>query len=123
MFPTNKPVETVAWRLLTAHYLEMQASPLSELFESDPQRFEKYHLKINDILVDFSKTHVNEDTIKLLMKLAEECELSEGIEAMMNGILASERGANDAKGGIQSARRRPNRRSQLRSRTHVSGAA
>jgi len=85
MFPTNKPAETVAWRLLTAHFLEMQATHLRELFEADPQRFEKYHLDIDDILIDFSKNHLNEDTIKLLTKLAEECELGEAIEAMFQG--------------------------------------
>lgn len=85
MFPTIKPVETDAWRLLTAHFLEMQATTLRELFESDPDRFNKYHLQLNDILVDFSKNHINNDTIKFLTKLADECELREAIEAMFLG--------------------------------------
>jgi len=85
MFPTIKPVETAAWRVLTAHFLEMQATSLRELFESDPDRFNKYHLQINDILVDFSKNHVTEDTIKYLTSLAKECELKEAIEGMFTG--------------------------------------
>ena len=85
MFPAIKPVETVAWRLLTAHFLEMQATTLRDLFTSDPDRFNKYHLQLNDMLVDFSKTHVNEDTIKLFMKLADECELQTAIDAMFTG--------------------------------------
>lgn len=85
MFPTIKPVETVAWRLLTAHFLEMQATSLRELFETDPDRFNKYHLQFNDILVDFSKNHVNDDTIKFLISLANECELPEAIEGMFLG--------------------------------------
>ena len=85
MFPTIKPVETVAWRLLTAHFLEMQATTLRDLFASDPERFSKYHLQLNDILVDFSKNHINDDTIKFLMKLAEECELAAAIDAMFTG--------------------------------------
>lgn len=85
MFPTHKPAETVAWRLLTAHFLEMQATPLRELFNSDPERFNKYHFNFDDILIDYSKTHLNEDTIKLLVKLADECELGEAIEAMFLG--------------------------------------
>lgn len=85
MFPSIKPVETVTWRLLTAHFLEMQATTLRELFTTDADRFNKYHLKLNDILVDFSKTHVNDDTIKFFMKLAEECELQEAIELMFTG--------------------------------------
>jgi glucose-6-phosphate isomerase len=85
MFPSIKPVETVAWRLLTSHFLEMQATTLKELFESDPERFNKFHLQLNDILVDFSKNHINDDTIKLLTKLADECELREAITAMFAG--------------------------------------
>jgi glucose-6-phosphate isomerase len=85
MFPTIKPVETTTWRLLTAHFLEMQATSLQELFATDPERFNKYHLQLNDILVDFSKTHINNDTIKFFQKLAEECELPEAIEAMFLG--------------------------------------
>ncbi|MEI9921387.1 MAG: glucose-6-phosphate isomerase [Bacteroidota bacterium] len=85
MFSTIKPVETTAWRVLTAHFLEMQATTLRELFESDPERFNKYHLQLNDILVDFSKNHINEDTIKFLASLAKECELTEAIDGMFTG--------------------------------------
>lgn len=85
MFPSIKPVETAAWRALTTHFLDMQATTLQELFANDPDRFKKYNLKINDILVDFSKNHINEDTIKFLTKLATECELTEAIEGMFNG--------------------------------------
>lgn len=84
-FPSTKPVDTAAWRSLTAHYLDMQATSLLELFESDPERFNRYHLKFNDILVDFSKNHLNDDTLKFLVRLAEECELPTAIEAMFSG--------------------------------------
>ncbi len=84
-FPSTKPIDTAAWRLLTAHYLDMQATTLLELFESDPERFNRYHVQFNDILVDYSKNHVNEDTIKFLMRLADECDLAPAIEAMFTG--------------------------------------
>jgi glucose-6-phosphate isomerase len=85
MLPTIKPLETAAWRVLTAHFLEMQATTLRELFESDPDRFNKFNLQLNDILVDFSKNHVTEETIKLLTDLAKECELAEAIDSMFLG--------------------------------------
>jgi glucose-6-phosphate isomerase len=85
MLPTVKPAETEAWRLLTGHYLEMQATHLRELFAEDPARFDKFSLLFEDILVDYSKNLVNADTIKMFNALARECELEEAILAMFNG--------------------------------------
>jgi glucose-6-phosphate isomerase len=85
MFPSINPTETLSWQKLTAHFLEMQATHLRELFAEDPQRFEKFHLLFEDILVDFSKNIINQDTLKLLGELANECELQEAIDAMFRG--------------------------------------
>ncbi len=85
MLPTVNPVETPIWRTLTAHYLEMQAVPMRELFESDPQRFEKFHRQFEDILVDFSKNILTDDTLSYLIELANECGLTDAIEAMFTG--------------------------------------
>ncbi|NOT76421.1 MAG: glucose-6-phosphate isomerase [Cyclobacteriaceae bacterium] len=85
MLPNVNPIETRVWQRMTAHYLDMQATPMRFLFESDPQRFQNYHLQFEDILVDYSKNIINEDTMKLLLELAKECNLTEAIEAMFNG--------------------------------------
>lgn len=85
MLPTVNPIETQAWHKLTAHYLEMQATPMRQLFASDPDRFKKFHAQFEDILVDYSKNIVNEYTLKQLIELAEECNLSEAIDAMFSG--------------------------------------
>lgn len=85
MLSTIDPSETSAWQKLTGHFLTMQATHLRELFEEDPQRFEKFQLKLNDILIDYSKNIVTEETMGLLVELANETELKAAIEAMFNG--------------------------------------
>jgi glucose-6-phosphate isomerase len=85
MLPSVKPNDTNAWTLLTAHFMEMQATHMRELFAEDPGRFEKFSVVFEDILVDYSKNIVNADTVRLLMGLARECELEEAILSMFNG--------------------------------------
>jgi len=85
MLPTVNPTETTAWQKLSAHYLEMQAAHLRDLFAEDPQRFEKFHLMLEDILVDFSKNIIDKDTLNYLSELADECELQGAIQAMFQG--------------------------------------
>ena len=67
------------------HFLLMQATQMRDLFEADPERFQKFSLTVNDILVDYSKNIITEETIQLLLELAEETELKEAIEAMFKG--------------------------------------
>ncbi len=90
MLPAITPTETEAWRKLTAHFLEMQAFSLREAFETDPQRFDKFHLFFEDILVDFSKNSITEETLNLFTQLADECELSAAIESMFTGQLINQ---------------------------------
>ena len=60
MLSSIDPSETNAWQKLTGHFLTMQATHMRELFEEDPQRFQKFQLKLNDILIDYSKNIVTE---------------------------------------------------------------
>ncbi|MBC7949074.1 MAG: glucose-6-phosphate isomerase [Chitinophagaceae bacterium] len=85
MLPTINPIETSVWGRLTAHYLEMQATPMRQLFEEDPKRFDSFHLLFEDILADYSKNIINADTMTLLFELAKEVDLSEAIRAMYSG--------------------------------------
>jgi glucose-6-phosphate isomerase len=86
MLPAIKPAETNAWRVLTAHFMEMQATHMRELFEEDAARFEKFSLQFEDVLIDYSKNLVNADTMHMLRQLAVECELEEAIRAMFTGF-------------------------------------
>jgi glucose-6-phosphate isomerase len=79
-------METLAWQKLTTHFLSLQASHLRELFAEDPERFQKFHLLFEDILVDYSKNIITRETTDLLVELAEECQLKEAIDAMFQGV-------------------------------------
>ncbi len=85
MLPSINPAETTSWQLLTGHLLTMQATPMRELFEEDPKRFDKFQLRLNDILIDYSKNIVTEETMNLLFNLANEIQLKDAIDGMFNG--------------------------------------
>ena len=86
MLKNINPTETQAWADLTAHFEIAQNMKLSDLFAADAQRFDKFSTTFGqDILVDFSKNLVTEETMKKLFALAEQTELSSAIKAMFNG--------------------------------------
>jgi glucose-6-phosphate isomerase len=84
-FPQVTPNKTNAWQLLNAHSLEMQDAHMRSLFASDPNRFKKFSLCIEDIVFDYSKNIITEETMGLLVDLATECGLPEAIKAMYDG--------------------------------------
>jgi len=85
MLPTSNPIETTAWRNLEMIFLTMQATHMRDLFDEDPDRFAKFSVQFEDILVDYSKNLVNEEVMKLLMDLAKETGVREAIDAMFRG--------------------------------------
>jgi len=86
MLSTINPAETPAWQKLTALFMNLQAVHLRELFDEDPQRFQKFSLQFEDILIDYSKNTINKEVIDHLIELANETELPEAIKAMFDGI-------------------------------------
>lgn len=80
------PTQTAAWQALKQHKQQQSAVTISQLFAQDPQRFEQYSLTFNDeILVDFSKNNLTQQTLTYLYQLADQCALPQAIEAMFNG--------------------------------------
>ncbi|MCO4203605.1 glucose-6-phosphate isomerase [Aeromonas taiwanensis] len=80
------PTRTQAWQALEAHFAANKESRLKDLFAQDPQRFDKFSLTFGgDILVDYSKNLITEETLKLLVTLANETDLRSAIDAMFNG--------------------------------------
>ncbi|WP_439242078.1 glucose-6-phosphate isomerase [Lonepinella sp. BR2474] len=80
------PTSTAAWKALEQHKATFAKTTIQQLFAQEPNRFADYSLTFNDeILVDYSKNNINQDTLKLLRQLAEECSLSTAIEAMFTG--------------------------------------
>jgi glucose-6-phosphate isomerase len=86
MLLTQSPAETKPWNQLTHHFLEMQATHLRELFEEDPNRFDKFHVQFEDMLVDYSKNILTAETLKLLIDLAHEQNLGDAIKQMYEGV-------------------------------------
>ena len=85
MLPSIDPTTTKAWIALEKHAEQMRAEHMRHLFAEDAHRFDKYSFTFGDTLVDFSKNLITDETIKLLLQLAEECKLKDAIEAMFNG--------------------------------------
>jgi len=78
-------IRSNAWLALTKHYDEIKNIHMRELFENDENRFDRYSLELNDILYDFSKNRINDETVKLLLQLANEVNLPLWIEKMFKG--------------------------------------
>ena len=85
MFPKINPTSTPAWHALQNHFSQMKTVHMKELFKTDSERFGKFSLQFNDILFDYSKNIITAETLQLLLQLANECGLKDGIEAMFNG--------------------------------------
>ncbi len=77
--------ERPAWKALAAHYERIRKLSLRKLFEDDPKRGERFTLEDVGIYLDYSKNLITEETLKLLIQLAEESGLSERIAAMFRG--------------------------------------
>src|SRR5207302_7333626 len=58
---------------------------MRDLFREDPKRFKKFALQFNDILLDFSKNHITEETLALLIELARQVDLPGWIGKMFAG--------------------------------------
>ena len=80
------PTNTQAWKALEAHQSQLANTTIADLFKQEQNRFNDYSLNFeNQILVDFSKNKINQETLKLLRQLAKESTLDEAINAMFTG--------------------------------------
>jgi len=85
MLPTIDFTTTQAYKYLTDHYIDIVSQSLKEMFEADNERFAKFSLHFEEILLDYSKNRVNDETVALLIQLAKECKLNDAIKAMFSG--------------------------------------
>jgi glucose-6-phosphate isomerase len=85
MLPKINPMNTNAWNRLEEYHFEFEGKHMKELFANDANRFQKYSLKFEDILVDFSKNLVDDEVRDALIELASECGLQSAIESMFTG--------------------------------------
>lgn len=97
------PTATGSWAGLRAHQ-EMLTPDLREWFESDPHRADRFSFPLADLHVDLSKNLLTEETLRLLLGLAEDVGLTERIEAMFTGEHIN---ATEDRAVLHTALRRP----------------
>ncbi len=77
--------DTPAWQALVSHCAELRERPLRSLFAEDPQRFERFSIRVGDILLDYSKNRIVAETMSRLYALAEAAGVREWARRMFAG--------------------------------------
>lgn len=85
MLPNVNPTSTASWKELEAYFKTFNGTQMKDLFKKDPERFKKFSLKFEDILIDYSKNIIDEKVLGLLIKLAQETKLQDAINAEFSG--------------------------------------
>jgi len=85
MLPKINPTSTQSWQKLISHRNDISNTEIKDLFAADKNRFENFSLNFEEILLDYSKNIITDETLKILIALAEECGLKKAIEEMFNG--------------------------------------
>lgn len=81
-----QPTKLPAWNELNRHQHQIVDLKMRDLFAADPERFDRFSLRFNnDLLFDYSKNRITEETLTLLVKLANQSGLGQKIEAMFTG--------------------------------------
>ena len=85
----NEPIKPLtqrpAWEALVTHYQKLQDLHLRKLFTDDPKRGERLAVQAAGIYLDYSKNRITDETLKLLVQLANESDLGGRMEAMFSG--------------------------------------
>lgn len=81
----KKLTETTEWQALQKHYEEIKDVQMRDMFASDANRFEKFSISLEDMLLDYSKHRINEKTMKLLIDLAKASGVEEAAKKMFSG--------------------------------------
>ncbi len=85
MFPKIDPTTTPSWQALQQHRQLFENVQIKDLFFNDAERFNRFSIKFEDILFDYSKNIITENTIGILLELAADCKLKEAMESMFTG--------------------------------------
>ena len=81
----TNPSSTAAWKAIQEHFETMKNVSMKKMFQEDPSRASKFHIQWNDFLIDYSKNRINQETMDLLVNLANEVHLKEAIAAYFEG--------------------------------------
>src|SRR5215470_5809572 len=77
--------KSAAWQALQAHHKTLARIHMRDLFAQEANRFERLSLRLDDLLLDYSKNRVTTRTLSLLLALAEDAEVPAWIERMFRG--------------------------------------
>ena len=77
--------QSLIWQSLNQHKKDIESISLREMFKSDPNRFNQFHIQFNDLLLDYSKHRISKETISLLIKLAKEADVEGWRNRMFRG--------------------------------------
>lgn len=83
--PAINPTHTKAWKALEKHFGEIEPQHLVKLFEADRNRANRFKIEWQDFYLDFSKNRITDETISLLLQLAEEVKLKKAIDQKFSG--------------------------------------
>ena len=86
----TNPTTTFAWQKLQKHFQEINTVSMKQLFVKDNTRAAKFHFQWNDFVVDYSKNIINEETINLLLELANEVQLKDAIAKYFDGDIINQ---------------------------------
>ncbi|MEE9566925.1 MAG: glucose-6-phosphate isomerase, partial [Desulfobacteria bacterium] len=90
MLHKANPTKSKSWQHLSEHYEKIRDVHMKDLFANDPQRFNRFSTRFKDIFLDYSKNRITEETLQLLIELADEISLSDAIHQMFNGAKINE---------------------------------
>jgi glucose-6-phosphate isomerase len=85
MLPNIDFTTTQSYKYLADHYIDVVSESLKGLFDTDNERFAKFSVQFEEILLDYSKNRITDQTIALLLQLAKECRLNDAVNAMFSG--------------------------------------
>jgi glucose-6-phosphate isomerase len=88
--PKINPSQTAAWQKIQDHFEKMNQTSMKDLFASDSERASKFHIQWNDFLVDYSKNIANQETLDLLLQLANEVQLKQAISSYFEGDIINQ---------------------------------
>ena len=86
----TNPTSTLAWQKLQKHFQEMEKVAMATLFERDQTRTSQFHIQWNDFLIDYSKNIINQETLDLLLELANETQLKTAIAQYFDGDIINQ---------------------------------
>jgi glucose-6-phosphate isomerase len=82
---STSPLKTASWKALENNFKNVESISMKQMFQDDAARAEKFSIQWNDFLLDFSKNRITDETLNLLLNLADEMQLKSDISSYFDG--------------------------------------